>query len=164
MKSIINKFVTSFKKLLDVFPILRHNLYGLIIKSKSLKMSDKSTLEQYKNVLRHLHLEFIVTDLTDKLTELIITNFVPNDNVIYKIMSASTNIPDSVISTLHGTITPIVNAIGNTILGGMMSRLEYERYIDSNILKKIIDFRNYIISEYNFIFTDTVLKYFKLDN
>lgn len=58
----------------------------------------------------------------------------------------------------------IVNAIGNTILGGMMSRLEYERYIDSNILKKIIDFRNYIISEYKFIFTETVLKYFKLDD
>jgi hypothetical protein len=85
LRSLIKQASNSLGKLLDITPILKEQLYALILKSKRLEVNKSETTQQIRNILKFYNLEYIVDDLVKEITILFIKH-VLGDNLLSKIL------------------------------------------------------------------------------
>jgi hypothetical protein len=133
LRSLIKQASNSLGKLLEIIPILKEQLYALIIKSKRLEINKSETTQQIRNILKFYNLDYIVDDLVKEINILFIKH-VLGDNMLSKILLD----PFKAIKSGYKDLQKISNEVKAVL--DMLTEPDSKIYI--NKILSIIGFNN----------------------
>lgn len=133
LKTLVKESVSSLGKLLEIFPILKYQLYNLIIKSNRLVMNNESTIGNVRKILTFYNLSFIVDDLIHKVTVFYIKNIL-GDNILRTILVRPGEFLEENVKKIHVIVERLKQA------GELISDVEIRQNI--NYILSIIGFGN----------------------